>query len=609
MHDHRRKPTPTAPLTVRPVQRLHETHVPRWSAPAPAPARLTLTEARTTHPVQRQTAQPALHASALLQADTQALQRLSADVAVQRASVRASMTTLAAHGLTPQPLATLQRRTPAPDPTPPALTPIQRQALTETAQHTALAALQRHARYVPLTERAHHAAEVLQRAAQQGADADAAYTHILQRTPDAAALQHAMSLQRAQAHKHAQSLEHHARLVQHAQLQRHLDQAIQRQTEAHLRSVTQRVQARSGGGEALPASVQRHLEAGLNADLSRVRVHTDGEADTLSKSVNAVAFTSGQDIYFQNGRYDPHSPSGLELLAHEATHTVQQAQGRVAPGLDPDAGLEQEAQTMGAQLAANGSAFRQGLQRPGRGPSAGGGGIQRQADGSGAYGSQSPTMKLRLAKEGWYAAASVAAGMGMPNAARHMRHYLNNSGKPLEVDVSSMMKDCKVLRAAVLEKRDAEVLAVGPRIAFMKPGASISFTSAKFTDAYIGSGDSKDWFYAIGGYTYWLQGEVYQRGKDILKVKYRVHIHDVYNWDKGKAVTIFGKTITDESMGLMHKAGIAREYTVYGQSEPIADFMSLWKIGSQKPATSFQGPRINTLTTRGNTEERVRGVR
>ncbi|ADV68837.1 DUF4157 domain-containing protein [Deinococcus maricopensis] len=195
----------------------------------------------------------------------------------------------------------------------------------------------------------------MQRYAAQGANADALRSTLLQRAtdePTRAALQRAidLSVQRtarthAQQHTHDLLRAHHALQRQHAQQER-------AHHEDTLRSVTQRVQARSGGGEALPASVQRHLEAGLNADLSRVRVHTDGEADKLSKLVNAVAFTSGQDIYFQAGRYDPHSASGLELLAHEATHTVQQAQGRVAPGLDPDAGLEQEAQTMGRTLSA-----------------------------------------------------------------------------------------------------------------------------------------------------------------------------------------------------------------------------------------------------------------
>ncbi|WP_233218895.1 eCIS core domain-containing protein [Deinococcus arcticus] len=111
--------------------------------------------------------------------------------------------------------------------------------------------------------------------------------------------------------------------------------------------VLQRIQARRGAGNPLPEAIQRHLEQGLNHDLSRVRIHDDAEADMLAKGVNAIAFTTGTDIFFQSGRFNPNTQSGLELLAHEVTHTVQQARGLVGPGVDPDAGLEAEARTMG----------------------------------------------------------------------------------------------------------------------------------------------------------------------------------------------------------------------------------------------------------------------
>ncbi|NTY00636.1 DUF4157 domain-containing protein [Deinococcus sp. JMULE3] len=115
--------------------------------------------------------------------------------------------------------------------------------------------------------------------------------------------------------------------------------------------VWQRIQARRGAGNPLPEAIQRHLEQGLNHDLGRVRIHDDAEADKLAKGVNAVAFTTGTDIFFQAGRFNPNTQTGLELLAHEVTHTVQQSQGRVGRGIDPDAGLESEARNMGAQLS------------------------------------------------------------------------------------------------------------------------------------------------------------------------------------------------------------------------------------------------------------------
>lgn len=115
--------------------------------------------------------------------------------------------------------------------------------------------------------------------------------------------------------------------------------------------VFQRIQARRGSGNPLPEAVQRHLEQGLNHDLSGVRIHDDAEADKMAKGVNAIAFTTGKDIFFQSGKFNPNTQSGLELLAHEVTHTVQQAKGEIGPGIDPSSSHETQAQNMGRKLA------------------------------------------------------------------------------------------------------------------------------------------------------------------------------------------------------------------------------------------------------------------
>jgi hypothetical protein len=83
-------------------------------------------------------------------------------------------------------------------------------------------------------------------------------------------------------------------------------------------------------GDALEPGVRRRLEPTLGASLANVRVHADAEADSLTRAVDAVAFTTGQDIFFRHGAYTPDSADGLRLIAHEATHTVQQASGPVS---------------------------------------------------------------------------------------------------------------------------------------------------------------------------------------------------------------------------------------------------------------------------------------
>jgi len=60
------------------------------------------------------------------------------------------------------------------------------------------------------------------------------------------------------------------------------------------------------------------------ADFNRVRVHTGAPSDHLARSLQVRAFTTGQDIFMQQGAYHPGSRSGLELPAHELTYVVQQ---------------------------------------------------------------------------------------------------------------------------------------------------------------------------------------------------------------------------------------------------------------------------------------------
>src|SRR5262249_20869159 len=82
--------------------------------------------------------------------------------------------------------------------------------------------------------------------------------------------------------------------------------------------------AASSTGSTLPSSIQRKFESSLGADLSSVRVHTSETSAEAADAVGARAYTVGNDIHFAAGQYDPTSPHGEHLLAHEVAHTVQQ---------------------------------------------------------------------------------------------------------------------------------------------------------------------------------------------------------------------------------------------------------------------------------------------
>jgi hypothetical protein len=85
--------------------------------------------------------------------------------------------------------------------------------------------------------------------------------------------------------------------------------------------------ASSSAGQALPTQLQRKFEHALGADLSAVRVHTGTQSAKANDAISARAYTTGNDIHFNRGEYNPSSSEGQHLLAHEVVHTVQQNGG------------------------------------------------------------------------------------------------------------------------------------------------------------------------------------------------------------------------------------------------------------------------------------------
>jgi hypothetical protein len=68
---------------------------------------------------------------------------------------------------------------------------------------------------------------------------------------------------------------------------------------------------------------------GLRHDLSCVRVHADAKAAESARSVNALAYTVGEEVVFGDGQYPPADDRTMRLLAHELVHTRQQT-GRLS---------------------------------------------------------------------------------------------------------------------------------------------------------------------------------------------------------------------------------------------------------------------------------------
>lgn len=102
--------------------------------------------------------------------------------------------------------------------------------------------------------------------------------------------------------------------------------------------------ARMGGG--LPAQLKAGIEAMSGMSMDHVKVHYNSGKPA---QLQAHAYAQGSDIHL--------APGQEHQLPHEAWHVVQQAQGRVQPTMqmkagvpvNDDAGLEHEADVMGAR--------------------------------------------------------------------------------------------------------------------------------------------------------------------------------------------------------------------------------------------------------------------
>jgi outer membrane protein OmpA-like peptidoglycan-associated protein len=97
----------------------------------------------------------------------------------------------------------------------------------------------------------------------------------------------------------------------------------------------------------LPVPLRHQMEQHFGHDFSAVQVHTDTIAADSARAAGAEAYTLGNKIVFDAGRFAPDTRQGMRLLAHELTHVVQQS--RTTPMLQrkpfgaPDKAGEQAA--------------------------------------------------------------------------------------------------------------------------------------------------------------------------------------------------------------------------------------------------------------------------
>ncbi len=89
-------------------------------------------------------------------------------------------------------------------------------------------------------------------------------------------------------------------------------------------SASQAIASSKGNGSKMDSQTENFMSSRFGVDLSGVNIHTNEESAGLNRELGARAFTTGSDIYFNKGQYQPGTESGKYLLAHELTHVIQQ---------------------------------------------------------------------------------------------------------------------------------------------------------------------------------------------------------------------------------------------------------------------------------------------
>ena len=102
-----------------------------------------------------------------------------------------------------------------------------------------------------------------------------------------------------------------------------------------------------GPGRPISTGLAARMGAALGADVSSVRFHTDDAAGRTTARAGATALTVGSHVAFARGTFEPGTPVGDALIAHELAHVTQHVEG--AP-VASDAAAERDA--LDASMAA-----------------------------------------------------------------------------------------------------------------------------------------------------------------------------------------------------------------------------------------------------------------
>lgn len=156
--------------------------------------------------------------------------------------------------------------------------------------------------------------------------------------------------------------------------------------------------------------------------------------------------------------------------------------------------------------------------------------------GSGAHGSQEPTQADRDYWNTWPSRAKLADAVAENNAARHMFHYLNNTGKDLVFSTDHMYDQGAIfgnrLASGVIELALGTEAKAAHNKATVGERQVIVFSTAWQAPGALWGINSLDWFLVVGGFSWSVAGVVTakrDRAGYRAWLRYVVYAVDRYN--------------------------------------------------------------------------------
>lgn len=175
--------------------------------------------------------------------------------------------------------------------------------------------------------------------------------------------------------------------------------------------------------------------------------------------------------------------------------------------------------------------------------------------------SEPKMIALKLAIMNYMVHATVLVG---DDAAKHMLHYLLNSGKEYTFDLQGMIDEVNGAKFLY----DNEVAQARVFAETLSPG-TYDIIASRIISGYNDKYSNKNWYFAVGGYSMWGKAKLIVEhdgvGGQGYKMEFILIGADRYNWDKGKSVKIFDIRISDDFMGTFHRQGLAQEFNLRGQ--------------------------------------------